>query len=207
MTAMITPEYLLNFNISDRSQFIKKLVLCPIVESSEHLKQIENINDMGENKITGVIYKYIKNKSSISGAIGRKYITVHYRAKDIVEDKETEPDLELTVFNCFSIKFEAKRIYSRGYAEYCGEGGLECFLSGYYSYDDEIGGMLAYVQRDDIFKVKEEIIERVKNKECINVIDAFFVDLSFLSTHKRKELNNTIDIYHILLDLSNNCTN
>lgn len=199
---MIPPAFLLNFNISKRVQYIKQYVLCPIIESNEHIKQIENINTFDENRITRNIYRYVKEESSISRQIGRHFILIHYRAKDVIDDKEVEPDLELTLPGCFRINFEAKRIYSKGYAEYCGKDGLECFLNGYYSREDEIGGMLAYVQRSDVFSVKKELIKRVKNKGCIDLIDDFFIESSFLSVHKRIELGNKIDIYHLLLDLS-----
>lgn len=199
---MISAEYLSKFNVSDQSQVLKMCVLFPIIESSRYIRDLENVNTLNENNITEKIYTYVKYKSSISKVIQKHLITIHCRPIEIIEGTRTEPDLELTVFNCFTIGFEAKRIYSKGYTEYCGQDGLECFLNGYYSSEDNIGGMLAYIQKGDVLKVKNEIIKRVKNKQCIDMTNPFIVELSFLSVHKRVNLDNTINIYHLLFDLS-----
>lgn len=199
---MIPLEYFLNFNINNKQDFIKRFIFNPLFEAYNHLKLIEEIKNSNEVKINREMYKYIRDFSSISREIQKHIIFVNYKPKEVVGDGEHEPDLQFVLPNCFSIFFEAKRIYkSDSYSIYCGEGGLGRFLSGYYSSEDIDGGMIAYVQIGNILEAQEKIIRIVQKMECINVNRNIGIDSTLLSIHKRLS-NNNIKIYHIFFDLT-----
>lgn len=148
------------------------------------------------------MYKYIRDFSTISKEIKKHIISVNYKPKEVLGDEEHEPDLQFALPNCFSIFFEAKRIYrSDSFSEYRGENGLGRFLSGYYSSEDIDGGMIAYVQIGNILEAQEKIIGIVQKIDCISLKRNIGIDSMFLSVHKRLS-NNNIKIYHIFFDLT-----
>lgn len=199
---MIPPEYFSNFSIDKKPEFIETFIFKPLFESYDYLKVIPGIKSSKENKITQNIYTYLKNHSSISKMVQRHMIVVIYRAKEIKDDNETEPDLQFILPCRFRILFEAKRIYkSDSFSEYYGEKGLGRFLSGYYSSPDIDGGMIAYVQKGDMLVVQEKIIGVIQQKDCINLERNIWKNLIFLSYHTRKS-NDNIKIYHIFFDLT-----
>lgn len=199
---MISLEYISNFNIHKKPEFIEKFIFNPLFESYNHIKKAEGIKISGETPITKEIYKFIKTSSSISTAAKRHIISVKYNPTEVEDDGERKPDLEFIIPDCFRIFFEAKRIYKADSCYiYCGKGGLGRFLSGYYSSEDADGGMIAYVQNGDILKVQEKIIELVWKKDCLNLNRAIGNDFTFLSVHERKS-NDDIKIYHIFFDLT-----
>ena len=183
---MISLEYLLNFNIHKKPEFIEKFIFNPLFESYNHIKKTEGIKNSEEPPITKEMYTFIRNSSSISAAVKKHIIIVGYPT-EVEYDGERKPDLEFIVPGCFRIFFEAKRIY-RDYScsIYCGKKGLGRFLSGYYSHEDVDGGMIAYVQKGDILKVQEKIIGMVLKKDCINLNRSVGNDFTFLSVHERK---------------------
>lgn len=199
---MISLEYLLNFNIHKKPEFIEKFIFNPLFESYNHIKKAEGIKNSEETSITKEIYKFIKTSSSISPATKRHIISVKYNPTEVEDNGERKPDLEFIIPDCFRIFFEAKRIYKADSCSiYCGKGGLGRFLSGYYSSEDVDGGMIAYVQNGNILKVQEKIIELVYKKDCLDINRAIGNDFTFLSSHVRK-LNDDIKIYHIFFDLT-----
>lgn len=199
---MITLEYLSNFDIHNKPEFIERFIFNPLFESYNHIKKAEGIKNSEETPITKEIYKFIKTSSSISPATKRHIISVKYNPTEVEDDGERKPDLEFIIPDCFRIFFEAKRIYKADSCSiYCGKGGLGRFLSGYYSSEDVDGGMIAYVQKGDILKVQEKIVGMVWKKNCINLNRSVGNDFTFLSVHERK-LNADIKIYHMFFDLT-----
>jgi len=199
---MVNLEYFNNFNIDNKQEFIKRFIFNPLFEAYNHLKLIEEIKNSDEVKINREMYKYIRDFSSISKEVQKHIIFVNYKPKEVVGNEEHEPDLQFALPNCFSIFFEAKRIYKPdSYSIYCGEGGLGRFLSGYYSSEDIDGGMLAYVQIGNILEAQEKIIVKVQKIDCISLNRNIGIDSTFLSTHRRIT-NNNIKIYHIFFDLT-----
>ncbi len=199
---MITLEYLSNFDIDNKPEFIERFIFNPLFESYNHIKKKEGIENSEEPPITKEIYKYIRNSSSISAEVKRHIIIVKYNPTEVEDEGERKPDLEFIIPNCFRIFFEAKRIYKADSCSiYCGKDGLGRFLSGYYSSEDIDGGMIAYVQKGDILEVQEKIIGVVRKKDCMNLIRAIGNDFTFLSVHKRRS-NDDIKIYHMFFDLT-----
>ena len=199
---MITLEYLLNFNIHNKPEFVERCIFNPLFESYNHIKKKKGIENSEEPPITKEIYKYIRKSSSISTEVENHIIIVKYNPTEVEDEGERKPDLEFIIPDCFRIFFEAKRIYKADSCSiYCGKEGLGRFLSGYYSSKDIDGGMIAYVQKGDILEVQEKIIGVVRKKECINLIRAIGNDFTFLSVHKRRS-NDDIKIYHIFFDLT-----
>lgn len=197
---MIPIEYFSNFSIDKKPEFIKKFIFNPLFESYYFIKNYEEIKKYNENEITKEIYKYIKYSSSISKEIQKHIIVIGYRPKEIKDNKETEPDLQFIIPNCFRIFFETKRIYKKdSCSEYCGKNGLGRFLSGYYSFEDIDGGMIAYVQKGNQSEIQNKTIGKIQQIECI---DLNRYDLIFQSIHERKG-NKNIKIYHIFFDFTN----
>ena len=199
---MVNLEYLSNFNVENKPEFIKRFILNPLFEAYDHIKLIEVIKNSDEVKINREMYKYIRDFSSISKEVQKNIIIVRYKPKEVVRNEEHEPDLEFALPNCFRIFFEAKRIYKpESYSKYCGDGGLGRFLSGYYSSEDIDGGMIAYVQIGNIIEAKEKIIGKVQKINFISLKRNIGINSTFLSVHKRLS-NNNIKIYHIFFDLT-----
>ena len=199
---MIPAEYFLNFSIDKKPELIHEFIFKPLFESCIALKDIPDIRYSNENKITRKIYSYLKYHSSISKAIQKHIIVVIYRAKEVNGDIETEPDLQFILPGRFKIVFEAKRIYRKdSCSEYCGENGVGRFLSGYYSPEDIDGGMIAYVQKGKIHRVRAKIIKIIKQKDCINLNRTITKNSIFISLHKRKA-NDDVKIHHMFFNFT-----
>ncbi len=185
----------------NKEEVIKEWILIPLIEAYELIKN-DILPNTYENKITWKIVYNVKHKSSISEMICAKHIIdVSCRPKeDFNENTPNEPDIKFFISNICAFWIEAKRIYKNGtISDYCGEDGLGCFLSGYYSKQECGGGMIAYIQEGQLFDIQKEIIEKVNDCNCIELTEDIGIDNSFLSIHKR-DTNRDVKIYHLLFD-------
>jgi len=106
-------------------------------------------------------------------------------------------------------RFEAKRLHdSASHRDYLGEDGLGCFLDGRYAREDEIAGMLGYIQEGSIPARRDSLADalRADPEKCAvakggewtkaSVVE----DLStFRSVHKRTHPLPPITLLHTLL--------
>ena len=109
-------------------------------------------------------------------------------------------------------RFEAKRLHdTSSRSEYLGNDGLGCYLDGRYADDDEIAGMLGYVQQGTVKAHAESLAEALKaNPETYRVTERgqwteFQVVktlLTFRSIHKRLRSLPRIVLLHTLLSFS-----
>ena len=189
-----------------KEEVIKTFILLPLIEAHRILKGRADITSTTpENEITKKIVYNVKHKSTISYHIyGRHLIDVSYRPKeDFDEATITEPDIKFFIAEVCTVWIEAKRIYKdNSVSDYCGEEGLGRFLSGYYSRQDDDGGMIAYIQRGCISDIQSEIMGRVKIMDCIGLTENIGINASFLSVHKRITTGN-IKMYHLFFDFVN----
>jgi hypothetical protein len=106
-------------------------------------------------------------------------------------------------------RFEAKRLHdTASRRNYLGDDGLGCFLDGRYAKEDEIAGMLGYVQAESISFHAEKLEKAMAGK-----LEAYGVELdgqwksreivkslnSFETRHRRKGAIPAITILHTLL--------
>jgi hypothetical protein len=106
-------------------------------------------------------------------------------------------------------RFEAKRLHdTASRMDYLGDEGLGCFLDGRYAKEDDIAGMLGYVQADVIDSHAQEL-ERAMARD----LDAYAVEAdgqwksrqivndlaSFETRHRRKGSLPAITVLHTLL--------
>ena len=109
--------------------------------------------------------------------------------------------------------FEAKRLGDRhGVREYLGEDGLGRFLRGDYAANEDLGGMLGYVQSGAPIRwagrIAQSLTDRSKdyyvveggNWQSSRLVDG--LEHTYRSTHSRQRVRRPIDIYHTLLDFS-----
>lgn len=107
--------------------------------------------------------------------------------------------------------FEAKRLRKQqGIADYLGEDGLQCFISGRYAHESAEAGMLGYIQCDTtstwVARLQSAIDQDCQNKNehllvspqlSVQVVAAF--PQEWLSQHNR-HTGKCIVIHHLLLD-------
>jgi hypothetical protein len=192
-------------SLRSKEEVIKNFILSPLFEAHQIVKTEGRITvDTLENKISSKIVYNVKYKSSISELYKKHFIAIILKPEEHY-DKDTivEPDILFIVFGKCSMWIEAKRFYQDdSVSKYCGKKGLGRFLSGYYSRQDDDGGMIAYIQRGCISDIQSEIMERVKIMDCIELTENIGINASFLSVHKRITTGN-IKMYHLFFDFVN----
>ena len=124
----------------------------------------------------------------------------------LLGNSRKKPDLTIYFTNASRPRFviEAKRLGSGHPAmTYCGNDGLGCFLTGIYAEKSDYGGMLGYVQSQDISHWNTHLSLEVVNhshlsSQCPDAIIPQFPD-EWSSMHQRTS-GKPIRIYHLLLD-------
>jgi len=109
----------------------------------------------------------------------------------------------------FNFHCEAKRLYrSDSVVEYLGNNGLGMFLAGEYARDEDVGGMLGYVQRDGAPEWTSRLAAALANGRAkYSVTSDGTYDLAALvpklqthrSRHERPAVGRPILIFHTLL--------
>lgn len=103
--------------------------------------------------------------------------------------------------------FEAKRLNTNhNEAAYCGISGLECFINEEYAREDDIAGMLGYVQDNTIANWNQAILSKTQShsshiKNSVPDVILQYFPLEWSSTHTCKS-GKLILVYHLLLDCS-----
>ena len=108
------------------------------------------------------------------------------------------------------LRFEAKRLGpNHSVSKYLGTEGLQCFLDGRYARDDNIGGMLGYVQEGNCDAWAQRIgAVVVKSKKKLGLVETSpwrrekltdKIPNTYRSGHKRPGVGRQIEIYHVLL--------
>jgi hypothetical protein len=114
----------------------------------------------------------------------------------------------------FHFHCEAKRLYRRdSVAEYLGGEGLGMFLAGEYARDEDIGGMLGYVQSESAAEWRARLEAALVNGQTkYSVTSDGSLEVAALlpelpqihrSKHERFAVGRPILIYHTLLALTN----
>jgi len=109
--------------------------------------------------------------------------------------------------------FEAKRLGDdHGVPQYVGEDGLGRFVRGEYARDEDMAGMLAYVQSGKPRQWAERIGQTLhespryhsvldqRNWRHASIVEG--LEHTYCSTHRREKVGRPIEIYHTLLDFS-----
>jgi hypothetical protein len=107
---------------------------------------------------------------------------------------------------CFEAKCLGK---NHNISNYLGNEGLHRFIDGRYALDDDIGGMLGYVQDGNCDewakKIEAVFLDNKKNLSLMitspwrKEMTSTEVPFTYHSGHKRLNLQQQIEIYHILL--------
>ncbi len=111
------------------------------------------------------------------------------------------------------IRFEAKRLRgTRSRREYLGSEGLGCFLDGQYARDDDIAGMLGYVQADGVESEVRALENKLKGdakRYALLDVDQWIATkyersfTSYRTIHSRRNHLPDITVQHTLLDFCN----
>lgn len=187
--------------VKSKDEAVKVWILQPLIEAYELIKG-DITPGTHENKITWKLVFNVKHKSSIAKEVYEKHtIDVSCRPKEASdEDTPNESDMKFFIAHTCVMLIEAKRIYEHGtVSDYCGKKGVGRFLSGYYSSEEDNGGMIAYIQKGRIGDVRMNIITKLNEHNCKEIKENIGVDNTFVSIHKRVS-NEEIKIYHLLLD-------
>jgi len=118
----------------------------------------------------------------------------------------------------FHFHCEAKRLYRNdSVLEYLGKEGLGMFLAGKYANDEEIGGMLGYVQTEGVADWLARLTEALASggaKYAVTSDGALEVaglipeiPQIHRSRHERSAVGQPILIFHTLLMFTNRCAN
>lgn len=108
----------------------------------------------------------------------------------------------------YRLGIECKRVDSGN--ELCRnyyEKGIKRFVTGYYSEQMQIAGMLGFIQKDDVTQIVSNINRHLPALTTLrplhSVSMAEQVYLTYLSRHKRDKNLGEIKIYHLMLDYIN----
>ncbi|MBU7029903.1 MAG: hypothetical protein HXS48_23410 [Theionarchaea archaeon] len=191
--------------IGSEEEAILNLVLKPLVEAYNIVKEGRDMVIKNENSITNDLVKCLKNETSISFLYQNRVIYIAMRP----EEHDTtggvyEPDIKFVVHDIVWVEIEAKRIYKENdwsISKYFDKSdGIGRFLYK-YSQNEDYGGMIAYIQNGNF----QGIIERIRfkllessYKEC-EAVDG--IENSSLSFHHRTNRND-IKIYHLFFYFS-----
>lgn len=185
----------------NKEEIVEKLVLTPLIEAYRFVKEDITIAT-SENTITRKICTQLRKYSSISFYLEREFIDISCQSEE--EGSEdgiiVKPDIKFHVALVIRVWIEAKRIYKDdSISEYCGNHGVGRFLSGYYSHQGNIDGMLAYIQKGKYSDIRETIRKCIKTCNCEKLVETVGLNSAFCSTHK-SECRGNLKIYHLLFD-------
>jgi hypothetical protein len=195
---MPLPSWMYKF---DEEGAILDLVLKPLVESYEIVKNDENAVSYEENAITEQLVWYLKTQTSISALYQRRSIDIVLRPKEQVAiDEKYEPDIKFNLGHRLFLHVEAKRIYAKqkwSASEYLSnDDGIGRILSGKYSRHDKHAGMLGYIQNGDFQSIIENVRQGILKTSCKKIQDVTKINNCTLSVHTRSG-NDDIIIYHL----------
>lgn len=191
--------------IGSEEEAILKLVLKPLVEAYNIVKQEKDMVTKNENSITNDLVKCLKNETSISFLYQNRMIYIAMRP----EEHDTaggvyEPDIKVVVHDIVWVEIEAKRIYKKNNwstSKYFDKNdGIGRFLYK-YSQSEHYGGMIAYIQNGNF----QDIIERIRLKllelscgkcEALDGIE------NCLSSFHHRANRNDIKMYHLFFHFS-----
>ncbi len=104
--------------------------------------------------------------------------------------------------------FEAKRLGpNHPVSTYLGDEGLGCFLNGEYAPNDDMGGMLGYVQSDTVDQWATKIAKSLDRSATKYLVTDAWAQHSmpdgpdglFRTQHSRRTVDHDIAVYHSLL--------
>lgn len=192
------------FKFHSQEQRIKNYVLTPITEAYDKVKSGSKIVTDKEDDITKKIVWYIKKESSITKLIEKRSIRVIMRSKEHVTiDELNEPDIQFLLDTKLWIVIEAKKMYIGNNwtsSEYTGERGLNRFLTDYYPSEDNVAGMLGYVQNGDLKKILINVKEGLSSKSFKSSRAVENINNCFVTIHCKNN-GHDIKLYHLFLYL------
>jgi hypothetical protein len=109
------------------------------------------------------------------------------------------------------MRFEAKRLMMPRFAvdKYSGGSGLGEFLAGHYAREDDVAGMLGYVQSENCDAWAERIAARIQGAEmCLanngtwQKVNIENVENCYATRHYRVSPPRELLVYHLLLDFA-----
>lgn len=181
------------------------------IESDKHEEQ-----DITEF-IVNAIKIWMRSPASLPWC---KYFDIHEEAPVQKENShgKSRPRTDILVKWCSQRErpeyiFEAKRLRKKGYGvgKYTGPEGMGCFTEGVYAGEYDEAAMLGYVQSNTLSYWKEQLKKSITQKEADLYLNSPQYDemvitsfpLEWVSEHERKKgINCSIKIYHILLNCS-----
>jgi hypothetical protein len=190
--------------IGSEEEAVLNLVLKPLVEAYNIVKQDKEMVIKNENSITNDLVKCLKNETSISFLYQNRVIYIAMRPQEHAAGGVYEPDIKVVVHDIVWVEIEAKRIYKKNnwsISQYFDKNdGIGRFVHT-YSQSENYGGMIAYIQNGNF----QDIIERIRLKllelscgEC-EALDGIENCLS--SFHYRANRND-IKMYHLFFHFS-----
>lgn len=190
------------YRFQRKEQLINNMVLKPIMEAYELVKKERDIVNDIENTVTRKLVWHLKKNTSISKLCEKRTLSIVMRRLELITiDDVCEPDIQFRVHRSLWMDIEAKRIYSGNkwsLSEYLGKEGIDRFLTGYYSSNDNNAAMLGYVQNGNLNKIIKNAKTGISKKQCIKNSNVKGINNSFVSIHNRI-INNDIAIYHLFL--------
>jgi hypothetical protein len=188
-----------------RRRFVKT-VHRVLAEGHRRLVATTTLVQKEETAITGLLVdEIVALLESRDCPQGAEHFAVHDDRPESGDDVEgrRRPRIDIVVERTGRgprprFHFEAKRLNRSGsVAEYVGERGMGCFLSGKYAKDEPDAGMLGYVQRD----TPEDWAARLATKLARvgwaqHSLDASLLH-SYRSSHTR--YGRPFEIFHMLL--------
>ncbi|MBV8694937.1 MAG: hypothetical protein JO125_16190 [Chloroflexi bacterium] len=184
---------------------------CHNLKSDEHEEQ-----DITEF-IVNAVNDWMRSPASLPWC---KYFDVHEESPVQKENchGKSRPRTDILIKLCSRRErpeyiFEAKRLRERGYGvgKYIGPEGMGCFTEGVYASEYDEAAMLGYVQSNTLSHWKERLKKSITQKKASLYLNSFQYDevviaefpLEWVSEHDRKrDINRSIRIYHILLNCS-----
>jgi hypothetical protein len=171
-----------------------------------------------EEEITGELVRAVETiLDKASAPLWTRWFSIHEEPREHYGARKGKRRLRLDIRIDNSqniprarLRFEAKRMGPRhGPSLYLGRDGIQCFLDGRYARNDEIAGMLGYVQEgspDDWASKIEKAMTKKSRKLHLRPLggwrkEQLAVELpnSYRSSHGRPKVGKPIDIFHTLL--------
>lgn len=193
----------------DKEDFIENLFLKALIDSYIRVKDIEDIQNISENKIRNEFQYDLTHTNELTKQIIEKgFITFTAENQIINYEREVKrTDIQFVINGLLTYVVECKKLKGVSKAQYI-DSGVNRFVENIYiSKNEEYAGMCSFIVSEDVKRIISGTKDRVKEYNFVSLNDNLICGFenSFSSTHNRVDDDN-IQIHHLFFEINNKST-
>lgn len=193
----------------NKKDLIEKLFLKALIDSYSRVKNIEDIQNISENKIRNEFQYDLTHTNELTKQIIEKGLITFTAENQIInyEREVNRTDIQFIITGLVTYVVECKKLKGVSKAQYI-DSGINRFVKNIYiSKNEEYAGMCSFIVSEDVKGIISGTKDRVKKYNFVSLNENLICDFenSFSSTHKGAD-DNTILIHHLFFEINNKST-